>query len=41
MALMVAIRNLASTQAHGTEEMDRAMVQLLKYCAKHPDAVIW
>ena len=40
MMLLVALSILVSAQAHGTEATARAMVQLLNYCAKHPDAII-
>lgn len=38
--LLVAINTLASTQTKGTEATLTAAVQLLNYCATHPDAII-
>ena len=40
MMLIVALSTLGSLKAIGTESMARAMVQILNYCATHPDTVI-
>ena len=40
MMLMVALIDLESAQSHGTEATDREIVQMLNYCATHPDSFI-
>jgi hypothetical protein len=37
---MTAISNLASQQATATEDMEAKLIQLLNYCATHPNATI-
>jgi hypothetical protein len=36
--LLVALGTIASAQSKGTEATMNAMVQLLNYCATHPNA---
>jgi hypothetical protein len=38
--MLVALSNLSSAQAHGTEATNNAAAQLLDYCATHPEASI-
>eukprot|EP00957_Ditylum_brightwellii_P174479 13284866-Ditylum_brightwellii.AAC.1 len=38
--MLVAIRSIATAQAHGTEETAKAVAHLCDYCATHPEAVI-
>ena len=38
--LLVALNTLASTQANPTENTYAGVVQILNYCATHPDAVV-
>jgi hypothetical protein len=38
--IMTAISSLASQQATATEDTDAKLIQLLNYCATHPDATI-
>jgi hypothetical protein len=38
--MLPAIGTLASQQAHGTKAMLEALMQLLNYCAMHPDAKV-
>jgi hypothetical protein len=38
--IMMAISSLASQQATATEDTEEKLIQLLNYCATHPDATI-
>ena len=39
--LLTALGTLATQQAKGTHATMMAIMQLLNYCATHPDATIW
>jgi hypothetical protein len=40
MTLLVALNSLASEQSKGTQHTAKAIVQILNYCATHPNAAI-